>query len=541
VKVKVGFVTAPTVNGNTSVVDVSSHFSAGEPLQQVILLAAYNTVDGAVDDDGILSLGFVGRDGAAISEGYLSYFDEGTGSTGTSACGRGLNTGGALKGFSASAAPPTVDYIANVTALGDTGFTITWTDAPATAIRVMYVALGGADFAKAIVFSFTTVNAATVQDVQPTALAGKGKPDALMMMSVSGTTLGDSQSAAVATLCVSNLTGQRTETMCQNHGETSMDVGVYHWDQAFAVCGSVGGAPAVRASATLEPLASNWPADGFRLNFSKVDTQATHVLGIAMYGAGPAGMVIGDGVVPITGTPPVAQALGQGEGMIVWTCNIPANATVDTIDLTAGSLAGFAFGAYDGVAEGCGGVVQDDGHTTSQASRWWNETKVTREMLATIGGAAAVQSEADGTKSGADLGLSFNDIDTIERVYSYVLFPAGGGAEQTLTGTGIATAEAFGSGAVELPPLTLTGTGIASEEAFGAGTVTAGAVTITGTGIASAEALGVGVVGTGELDIVGVGIASGELFGAGTLEPFAAPTQGRTFVKSQAVNRGATW
>lgn len=85
---------------------------------------------------------------------------------------------------------------------------------------------------------------------------------------------------------------------------------------------------------------------------------------------------------------------------------------------------------------------------------------------------------------------------------------------QTISAAGIASAEAFGSGAVTAGPVAVTSTGIASAEAFGSGSV---ALTVTSTGIPSAEAFG-----AGQVEVVGVisslGIPSAEAFGASVVQ-----------------------
>lgn len=114
---------------------------------------------------------------------------------------------------------------------------------------------------------------------------------------------------------------------------------------------------------------------------------------------------------------------------------------------------------------------------------------------------------------------------------------AGGGGTQNLTGTGIASGEAFGAGTVTPGVVTLSGTGIASAEAFGAGTVTT-LTTVTGTGIASAEAFGSGTVTPGAVTVTGSGISSAETFGAGTVTPGAVDLAGSGIVSAEAFGAG---
>lgn len=71
-----------------------------------------------------------------------------------------------------------------------------------------------------------------------------------------------------------------------------------------------------------------------------------------------------------------------------------------------------------------------------------------------------------------------------------------------------------------LPTQTVSPTGISTAETFGSTVVTTGAVTISPTGIASAEAFGAAQVNLG---ITGTGIASGEAWGIPTLSQGNAP------------------
>lgn len=130
-----------------------------------------------------------------------------------------------------------------------------------------------------------------------------------------------------------------------------------------------------------------------------------------------------------------------------------------------------------------------------------------------------------------------------QRRHVWPFEPAGGGA-QTITPSGIASLEAFGTtvlsvGAVSIAPSSITSaevfgdavvsagnttiiaSGVASLEAFGAHTVTPGAVTVTVNGIATAEAFGAHVVSAGGSVILPSAISSLEAFGSHTLTPGA--------------------
>lgn len=94
---------------------------------------------------------------------------------------------------------------------------------------------------------------------------------------------------------------------------------------------------------------------------------------------------------------------------------------------------------------------------------------------------------------------------------------AGGAGPQTITTTGIASAEAFGSPTLTPGAVTVTATGIASAEAFGTASLSATA-TVSPTGIASAEAFGSATLTAGSVTVTATGIASQEAFGTATVQ-----------------------
>lgn len=120
--------------------------------------------------------------------------------------------------------------------------------------------------------------------------------------------------------------------------------------------------------------------------------------------------------------------------------------------------------------------------------------------------------------------------------------------------TALASAEAFGSPTI-LQPQTVVATGIASAEALGSPTVLAGAVTVLPTGIASAQAIGSPTVLPGAVSILPAAIATGEAFGSPTVvagavtvaptaisssEAFGSPTllPGAVIVSPTAIDSG---
>lgn len=90
---------------------------------------------------------------------------------------------------------------------------------------------------------------------------------------------------------------------------------------------------------------------------------------------------------------------------------------------------------------------------------------------------------------------------------------AGGGGGQTVTASGIPTAEAFGAATVTPGASTISPAGIAAGEAFGTPTVSTGALTISPVAIGPGEAFGAATIQPGAVTLSPTGIPTGEAFG----------------------------
>jgi hypothetical protein len=167
----------------------------------------------------------------------------------------------------------------------------------------------------------------------------------------------------------------------------------------------------------------------------------------------------------------------------------------------------------------CGYLGNEDGSETWQATLTAFYKK-SGDGGGTWGAQAAYQEGAADDERSINAGHStsgtesrfapvfFNDDDNVlfvNKVNSVEITAAGG---QTISPSGIASAEAFGAAQLNLA---FTATGIASAEAFGSASV---AALITGAGIASAEAFGSAQL---NLAFTASGIASAEAFGAATV------------------------
>jgi hypothetical protein len=105
-------------------------------------------------------------------------------------------------------------------------------------------------------------------------------------------------------------------------------------------------------------------------------------------------------------------------GAVFFTDSIAAHSTVDSTNVDVMAL---TFGAMDGTNEGLSGVVEDDGNATSSTGSIHSDTKSMANYLAdAAGGAPIIQSEADGLLAASTLQLSWNDIDSVARAYSWI-------------------------------------------------------------------------------------------------------------------------
>jgi hypothetical protein len=159
----------------------------------------------------------------------------------------------------------------------------------------------------------------------------------------------------------------------------------------------------------------------------------------------------------------------------------------------------------------------------------WNQlgtpTSSDTEDGADYSGAISVVSlhkAADTATSGSTVTMNFDAGGTGNAEWNWVALeikPGAGGGGQTISPSGIATAEAFGTATLAPGAVAVAPNGIASLEAFGAPTLTT-LTTIIANAIASAEAFGAPTLTT-LTTIIANAIASLEAFGSHTLAPGA--------------------
>jgi hypothetical protein len=409
-----GVFTAPTINGTDTVI------SPGFAPKAIIVWTTGQTSAAAQDFDGIFTQGFGTFDASAVQQFYMTLFDDDA--VGTTVVEKGSGTGSLLKGYSAIA---TVDFDCRLVSMDGTSVTLDWFDAPAAAIKVHYVVLGGSDITGARVGSF---NLSTTSPQAVTVVAGFGQPNLLLFSSKGNVgATGDSQAnGGIEFSAAASDTDRITSYFMNANASATMALGA--WQKARAHVGSSGNTTDFEVDLDIK---ANYPTDGFQVVIPDLPTAATNPIGyLALKGTFQ--WKIGTNVAPITGSPPVSQDNACGfppKVALLFGNNLPTGTAFDT---TYVDLCTHWMGASDGAAEGLSAVTQDDGNTTSFAGRVHSETKgVAFYKSGTLGtDAPALQSEGDVTFSGNNLNISWNDIDSVAREYCYVVLgdAAAGGA-----------------------------------------------------------------------------------------------------------------
>ncbi len=403
-KCEVGTITAPAGTGNQTYNLVDTGFGT---VKVLILWAAYNTAEGDVDGHGIFTIGYGTYRGATPQRFVATFFD--TDALGTSDTARGRSESLILRGL--SAATPTVDYEADLVSLDSAAFTLNWTDAPASLIKVNYMALGGEDITDALVTTVDITTAAGTQDV--TIASGFGKPDLLMAIASSG---------AIGNQNGNNYLGFGFGFDDANEGhsfyaardaQANMDIASHQTATFLNVLNS-----SISTNMEVELSAhAAWPTDGFQVNKVTAPTGSSTTLSYLAL-RGTFSKVIGSTTVP-TAAAPQTQNLSVGatpRGALFVHNAVPANASIEA---THADLGMFGMGALDGTHEAWAGTGNDDGNTTSIAHRHHSESKSIKMYTPSASG--TLTSEADGSISGTNVQLTWGDTDTVSREYYYLL------------------------------------------------------------------------------------------------------------------------
>lgn len=422
-----GVIAAGTVNGNTSVVDLSAVFSAGEPLRAVMFFATKCDAAEQTRDPGggtaatniaELAFGWATNDGGSIQECYAVTAARDAVPNEDASVGIGANA--ALKGFTNGAGA--LDYVMNVTAFTNTGFTVTWTDAAAFPWRIHYFAIGGSDVDAARAIQFNA-SGATPQDV--TIAAGWGQPD-LMLFGLSSPSLGagggDVGTAnAGLSLGAASDSESRCTVLLWQEGPTTMAHAMFQRDSALGAISTPGGVTTVTADGDLD-VRANWPANGFRIVYATTPGANLPMIGLALKGSFTKKIGAAGTPAAVSETTIAGAGSGTAEGLLTWGWSMAPSAGLIS---TNTDLSAVFIGASDDTSEGSVAVTDQDGVGTSVAAVANSESKavqIRRPAAATTLLMDADAVAGDGGASGDDWNLNWKTIaSAAAREFNYLI------------------------------------------------------------------------------------------------------------------------
>jgi hypothetical protein len=398
--VQKGTVTASTSNGATSTVNLASGFD----LKAVIFWTVGHTANSAVDGNGRFCQGYATSNVSGIQQGYAHWFDLDAAATGTTNAG---TSGSTSVIFLLSAATPTTDCDIRVTTFSAEQFILTYTDAPATAIVIHYLALGGSDIEAARVFSWTPTIGEATRDV--TINTGFGQPNLLFLASAGG-----GPDARMA-LGISKSATERRSSMiaAETPANTIQCAGV---QQARALSMTLSNGTALVQTFDLS-ASGNWPTDGFEYT-TAATTEAHLVVGLALKGTFAS--TIGAANAAATNT---TQDLAHGAtpaAILTWSIGIVTTAA-GTINAT--DLGGFHMSASDLTNEGGGGFVEKDGGADASAGVHNNTDKALAIYAPVAAGTnpPAARAAADASANGNNLRLTYTTSNAAQAEFNYLI------------------------------------------------------------------------------------------------------------------------
>jgi hypothetical protein len=411
-----GVFTANTSTGNQTVSLIDTGFGT---VKAIMLWTTNLTGEGESSQDAWWSHGFGTYRGSTPQRCAIAAFA--TDAADPTVTNTGFRMSSILRGYFNGT--PSVDFDADLVSLGAAQFVINWTDAPASAMKVHYIALGGSDITDALVSALDFTTGTGNQDF--TLASGFGNPELVLATSAqSGTTDVDSTFWNPPFIGAGKSDSEQFVSMYGN-SDNQANVLLAAYQKSGLLMAYADGAGTIFFEGALTSRAS-WPTDGIRVN------KVTNGFGGSWRSAvlslrGTFTSVLGSGTAP-TAAPTVDQDLAVGatpRGALFVHNSIAANSSVD---ITHADLGTWGVGATDGTREGWGGIGDDDAAGAADTHRHHSESKAIR--MFTPGSAGTLASEADSSFSGNNVRLSWADTDSVAREYRYVLFgdaPLGAG------------------------------------------------------------------------------------------------------------------
>jgi len=410
--VEKGTITAPAATGQQTY-NLGSAFNGILP-RALLLWATYETADADTDGNAIFSLGFGTYRGSVVQQAFHACVSVDGGTAASTDVS--LDTDAVLEGLTVEGTEATArDYSVDLVSLNSgtpSTFVLDWTDAPASQILVHYWIIGGSDVDDAVVGSFAMGIAVATQDVPLP--SGFGTPDAndLILFLNHGFSSAYLRNDANISLgaCKGDGSSPRSTVFVDADNAPLMSCSSYQIAHGLV-------AVAVTSVNAEADVTSGAPTDNFRLSYSDQAPSAILVKYLVIRLGSGATLDIGSNTAP-TASPPQTQDNATGgtpKGALVWGNNLT---TTTLVNIDHADLGAFMIGGTDGTNEGMAGRSQDDGNTNAVTGRFFKQTKTI--AFYTPGGPPSLASEADGSFSGSNFRLTWNDTDAIAREYNWL-------------------------------------------------------------------------------------------------------------------------
>jgi hypothetical protein len=226
----------------------------------------------------------------------------------------------------------TQDGQADLVSLDSDGFTINWSDAPASAFIIHYLALGGADITNAKA-GFTSVTSGTGDKV----FTGVGFQPEFLLLSSNGTSATTAQAQANIHLAAASSTSRVVASSFKDRDlVTTTETGTYQRnDKVFAQIAST--SDTVASEGTL----ASFDSDGFTINYTTGAALAIGYLALR----GGSFFVGSDTQKTTTGTEATTGVGFTPKGVFFWSSNQANSSSIS-------STAKYSIFAADGTTEG---------------------------------------------------------------------------------------------------------------------------------------------------------------------------------------------
>lgn len=441
-----GSFTANTSTGNQSV--------TGLTFQPAIVFFWTNAQTSAAWATGNYSLSF-GWGVSSTKRGVCAI--AGTDAVGTQDTGRSERSAGCILLYSNGT--PTVDAVADFVSQNSNGFTINWTDAPASAVLIHYLAVGGSGVtAHASSFGSRT-------GVGTQAVTGYGgTPDLYFVMeNLTAIDSAASTNAVFGLGAAASTTSEGAIGVVDRDASATMVVSTHQRSDRVLVTSQPTSPPVLYH----EVETSTFDADGFTLNFI-TNTATGPIFHCGLLGIDAA--VVASSAPTANGTQAISGLSFAPAGFLALSVNRASSTALDT----AGDLRLSIFGASKEGTNAEGGIVwtQDQGNTNSNYDRLYSTTRAI--VHANIDQVITAEADVQSWDS-AGVTLDWVDTDATSRETLFIFF---GPADTGLTATATA-------GTVTLSAANST---TLIRDTATAGTVTLSAANSTGTGRRTATA-----------------------------------------------------